>query len=319
MKAASPALVALLNGQTEFRIADLLTIVLADGTTVRLTSADRDVTAVSRVDNTSHTFSSAGPPFTRGQTKLVIGFEVGSLKLSIAPRAGLDTIVGVTWGQAVRQGSLDDAQVTLERVFMPSTGAWGDTSAGTVMLFSGRVGQTEPFRNEIQFDVVADIARLGATQFPRNVYQPGCLHTLFDAGCGLLRSAFATSGTAGTGSTDQLLNVSFTPPVIAGVSFPDYYSLGTIAFTSGANAGLTRSIKTWNVATPSVVELMVPFPAAPAAGDAFTIAPGCDKRITSGALTSPPFDARQGTCAAKFNNLVNARAYPFVPSPEAGF
>jgi hypothetical protein len=318
MRAASSALIALLNTQTEFLIADLLTIVLADGTTTRLTNHDRDIQITSQVDNALHVFSSQGPPFTRGQTKLVAGFEVGSLKISLFPRIGVDAIVGVPWPQAVRQGSLDDARITLERVFMPSASAWGDTTAGTLILFSGRVGQADPFRNQIDLDVVADIARVGATAFPRNVFQPGCLHTLFDAGCGLLRSAFSTAGTAAAGCTVETLQVSFSPPVIATTTYPDYYNLGTIAFTGGANAGLTRSIKNWDVSTPGVVVLTSPFPAAPASGDAFTIAPGCDKQITSGALTSPPFDVRQGTCQGKFGNLIHARGYPFVPSPETG-
>lgn len=316
MRNASGALISLLNAQTEFWIADLLTIVQTSGNVTRLTGAQKDVTAVSQYDSASHTFSSSGPPWTRGRTALKIGFQVGSMKLTISPRNGIDTLDGVPWPQAVRQGSLDDAVVMVERVFMPGTSAWGDTSAGTVILFSGRVGQADPFRNEVQLDIVSDIDRLGATLMPRNLYNPGCLHTLFDAGCTLSRSAFATTGTASAGCTNQLLVVSFTVPSIATSTFHDYYNLGTIAFTSGQNAGLTRSIKTWNSASPTSVELMTPLPYAPANGDTFSIAPGCDKQITSGPLTSPPFDVRQGTCQAKFSNLIHARAFPLVPSPE---
>jgi uncharacterized phage protein (TIGR02218 family) len=306
MRAASPALVTLLNSGTQFRIADLLTIVPLAGAVIRLTSADYDVVAVSRVDNASHVFSSTGPRFTRGRTKLRVGLEVDSMQLSIAPNKLTDLLNAVPWPQAVRQGALDEAQITLERAFMAN---WGDTSAGTMILFSGRAGQVEPLRDEIQLEVKSDLELLAATQFPRNVYQPSCAHTLFDAGCGLSKAAFQVAGTALTASTPTTINATIAQAT-------GYFDLGVITFTSGQNAGLSRPVKSWVTGSPGVIALMRPFPYAPANGDTFTITPGCDKRMTLPAPFLHAGDINYGTCAAKFNNVARARAFPFIPTPE---
>jgi uncharacterized phage protein (TIGR02218 family) len=306
MRAASGSLITLLNTTTEFRVADLLTIVQADGTTTRWTSADADITAVSRVDNASHTFSSTGPRFTRGATKLAVGLEVDTLALKIFPNKVTDTLGGVPWPQAIRQGSLDEARITLERAFMPT---FGDTSAGTVILFSGRVGQADSLRDEISIEVKSDLELLGLTLMPRNVYQPGCLHTLFDAGCGLVKATYAVSGTAAAAST--AIAIQSTLGQATG-----YFDLGTIEFTSGLNAGITRGVRSWVTGSPGTIALMRPFPYAPANGDAYTMTPGCDKAITPAIPLAHAGDVRYGTCQAKFSNVARARAFPFVPTPE---
>ena len=50
---------------------------------------------------------------------------------------------------------------------------------------------------------------------------------------------------------------------------------------------------------------MYPLPFAPATGDAFNVAFGCDHT--------------QATCVAKFNNLPNFRGFPYVPPPQLAF
>jgi hypothetical protein len=50
------------------------------------------------------------------------------------------------------------------------------------------------------------------------------------------------------------------------------------------------------------VALVLPFPAAPVAGNAFTAYPGCDYL--------------QGTCSGKFSNLSHFKGEPFVPATE---
>jgi hypothetical protein len=358
VKSASPELVAHLNATTQFRIADLLTIAAPGVSAIRLTSADIDITAVSRVDNASHVFSSSGPRFRRSRTKLAPGLEVSSLTLTIFPSRTNDTIGGVPWPQAVRSGGLDEAQIILERAFMPS---WGDTSLGTLILFSGRVGQADSLRDEIVIDVKSDLELLNTVLMPRNVYQPGCQFTLFDSGCGLTKSEWEHGGTVLAGSSASVIlgDLGTLPAGVATprtytpndggtgpttLLFTDYFQLGTIRFTSGVNAGLSRMVSVWSSAAPQRIQLARPFPSAPAAGDAFVITPGCDKRTSLSVPHAKAGDIRYGTCAAKFNNIARppiygqtgsnpdftpilvrlpdttvipkARAFPYVPTPE---
>ena len=81
-----------------------------------------------------------------------------------------------------------------------------------------------------------------------------------------------------------------------------YFDLGTISYTSGTNAGLSRSVRSYTV---GAVVPSLPFPAAPALGDLFTIKPGCDKK--------------SATCTTKFSNLANFRGYPTIPVPEVTY
>jgi len=78
-----------------------------------------------------------------------------------------------------------------------------------------------------------------------------------------------------------------------------YFNLGTIAFTTGANAGISRTVKTYLQGASGTVSLIAPFPLQAQAGDAFTLTPGRDKQQT--------------TCQSKFNNLVNFRGFPTCP------
>jgi uncharacterized phage protein (TIGR02218 family) len=228
-------------------------------------------------------------PFTRGQTKLVVGTEVDTLGLTLTPDPAVNTLAGLSWQAAARAGALDGAEVLLEKVIMSAVGA---TTPGTLILFWGQVGAVTVSRSQVVIEVQSDMVRLQA-QFPRNTYQPGCLHTLFDSGCALSRAAFLQSGTVVAGSTVSTVNISVVQP-------NGYFELGTITFTSGANAGLSRLVK-YHAANS--VLLIQPLPSAPVALDTFTIVPGCDKK--------------QGTCLGKFNNLSKFRGFPVVPSPES--
>ena len=113
---------------------------------------------------------------------------------------------------------------------------------------------------------------------PRNVYQPTCLHTLYDSGCTLVKNAFGSNGTVGSGSTASVINWS-------GASLN--FQQGSITFTSGVNAGATATVG--SVVAGTSLNLLYPLESVPASGDGFTVYYGCDHT--------------PGTCKTKFNNL----------------
>jgi uncharacterized phage protein (TIGR02218 family) len=291
MRAASAALISLLNSNVQFLVADLLTITQANGAITRLTSADFDVVA------NGFTFTSNGPKFTRGKTRILVGITVDTMDLSILPDPA-QLLGGVPWPQAAAAGALDEARILLERAHMPS---WGDTSVGTVNLFSGRLSEINPSRYEIAMTVKSDLEILDI-MMPRNTLQPSCIHTLYDSGCTLLKSAFLVAGVVTAGSTSATVLAS------ALTQATGYFDLGTMLFTSGVLNGVTRNIKTYtNVAgvktiTPAIAWALNNIPTAPANGDTFNIFPGCDKV--------------QATCSGKFSNLSHFRGFPYIPVPE---
>lgn len=284
MKSASAELITLLSTQRQFWLADLYTFTLADGTVLRYTSADVDITVGARV------FDHTGPMISRSRTRIALGTSVDSLDLEITATTAT-LLSGLPWLQAITNGALDGATVELERAFASAPGA---AIAGTVLLFVGRVSDTttESLKSRV---IVRSYLELLNTPLPKNLYQAGCGYSVYDTGCGLARATFAVNGSVASGSTRQVINCALSQ--IAG-----YFNIGDIQFTSGQNLGVIRTVKSY---APGVVDLAYPLPKTVAVGDTFSIAPGCDKRLV--------------TCDGTFGNKARFRATPFVPAPETAF
>jgi uncharacterized phage protein (TIGR02218 family) len=274
MKIASSALITLMQSQ-EFILADLYTFTLTNGAVLRYTNADGALTVSGNVFNT----------LTIGRGNLIqkIGTEVVMLNAS--------TMYGsITLAQFFRQGGLDGATLQLERLFMPSN-AWGDTSRGTLIMFTGRVADINIFRDHAVITVNSGLELLNI-MLPRNTYQAGCVHTLYDGGCGLIKANFGTSANTTANSTSTVINCNLT-------NNSGTFTGGTILWTSGNNNGVSMTVQSYVVGQ---ITLNAPLANTPSTGDHFTAYLGCDKTQT--------------TCTNTFNNVANFRAYPFIPSPE---
>jgi uncharacterized phage protein (TIGR02218 family) len=279
------ALIALLNSVSPGQLVmeDLFTITLTSGTTLRYTSADRDITA------NGNTWA-IGPLISRGKTKLTVGVDVDTMSMTVAADSTV-TVNGVPMMSFIAAGGLDNARITLERVFAASrASAW----VGAVELFSGRPGDIDCNRYEATFSVRSMLDLL-TSRVPRNIYQAGCGNTLYDGACGISRAGRGVSGAA-TGPTDAA-RTSFLAAALQGVD--GYFDLGVVTMTSGANAGHSRTVKSHAAYRLTVIS---PWPFAVAAGDTFNAFPGCNKT--------------KDQCAAKFNNLARFRGFPFIPVPE---
>jgi len=219
----------------------------------------------------------------------VAGIEVDTLSVEVLADPS-HTMLGTPVLEMAHNGGLDGATMQIERAFMPVNDPT-DTSAGTLILFSGRINVDEIDRGRISMSVLSDLELLNV-QMPRNIYQPGCSHSLFDAGCGLTKASYAVAGTVASGSDVSTINCALSNPA-------DYFTLGTVTFLSGPNAGVSRTVKSY---APGVLGFSLPLKAAPVVGDTFNTYPGCDKTQT--------------TCTTKFNNLIRFRGFPYIPIPE---
>jgi uncharacterized phage protein (TIGR02218 family) len=276
--ATNTALINFLNTNQQFYMADLYTIRLNGGFTVRYTSWDQNLVSG------PNTFTSFR--IERSKINTIAGIEVDTLEVDVYADQN-DMLNGSPWFAAVQQGALDSATLKLERVFMPTA---GDTSLGTIILFSGRVSDTEVSRTMAKITVKSELELLN-TQLPRNLFQAGCLHTLFDNGCQLNKANYAVAGTVVAGSKTSI-NTNLGQG-------SDYFTLGTVKFTSGVNAGVSRSVRYYS---GGAFVFALPLVTTPSVGDTFLAYPGCDKQ--------------QSTCSGKFNNLINFRGFPYVPVPE---
>lgn len=168
-----------------------------------------------------------------------------------------------------------------------------------VLMRRGAIGQIR--RGRLAF--VAEVRSLAHVlgQTVGRTFQAACDAELGDARCGV---DLEDPGLKGTGSVTWLVgDRGFTVSGLGGYA-DDLFSLGTVAWTSGQNAGrraeVVRHRKASGIVTVTLLEAPV---RAIAPGDGFEIRAGCDKRLT--------------TCRAKFDNVANFRGFPHIPGNDA--
>ena len=126
-------------------------------------------------------------------------------------------------------------------------------------------------------------------------YRATCGADLGDARCRVDLAGFRTTGSVIAQPEPGTLVVA-----LAG-SFPEgLFSGGRLAWTSGANAGRSADLR---AQIGGLIELWEAPPAAIAAGDAFSLTAGCDKRLA--------------TCRDRFANAVNFQGFPHMPGNDA--
>jgi uncharacterized phage protein (TIGR02218 family) len=81
-----------------------------------------------------------------------------------------------------------------------------------------------------------------------------------------------------------------------------WFTAGRLQWTSGANAGLAVEVKQHRKDGDLVIELWQAMPEMLAAGDAFVVTAGCDKRFA--------------TCRDKFDNVMSFRGFPHMPGND---
>lgn len=285
MKPTNSTLNAVL-ASPEFIQVDAYTFTLQDGTVLRYCSGDTDIFY------NGDTYSGGGEYgaiFNNGKKTALhwkTGLEVDTLIFDVAPRDAL--IEGISFFNAIHQGFFDGADLRLGRFYMST---YGNTSAGLLTVFAGRVGSIDVGRIKATFTINA-YTELFNMQLPRNLFQASCLNTLYDTACTLNQASFVVNGTVSSSSTVSAINCGLSQGT-------GYFNQGKMKFTSGVNSGDWRTVKTYSNGSPSVIALYQPVGVAPSNGDTFIIYPGCDKT--------------QSTCTNKFSNLANFRGQPYIP------
>ena len=302
---------------------DLYTINLFNGGTLLFTTADFPIQAPSTTIFTAPQIYGSGDVWFAGMQWLPrvldtessktqghwkVGLDTDQWTFEISPQpfdpvTGLDfleTIGAVPFLAALRGGVFDNADVIVSRAYFAAMPTWplpagGAIPVGTTIIFRGVVGEVDLTSTSAMI-TVNDYKSLLSMQMPRNLYQSGCRHQLYDTRCTLSSAAYTQSGMAGSGSSRGSILSS---AVIAAPSGSGTYALGRLVMTSGLNNGFSRLVTAWSGGV--IFNLLNPFPFAIAAGDTFTVSAGCDKQMT--------------TCTA-FGNLPNFGGEPFIPIPD---
>lgn len=286
MKTTNATLDSYLLNNSVYTMCDLVTITPVAGSVIRLTDADIDITLG------GYTYSHNTYQFKRSNTKIHIGLQVDEMDFTIFDIAS-NLINTHTIYQSCVNGYFDNAQVKVERLL----NCYGSYSADyKVWMFEGNVSSANPSRYEIKLKVKSELEKLNLPQ-PRNLYQPTCVNTLFDPNCGLNKATYTKTGTMGTITSASVFQATLSVTPAA-----NYYDLGYVSCTSGANNGVKRAIKTQTGTSTVTLTLFYPLPYTPSTSDTFEILPGCDKTNAGG--------------CTKYSNTANFRGFDYIPRNE---
>lgn len=290
MKNSSESLKHMLHNGNFFLNADLFTLTLLNGDIHRLTNRDRTI------DWDSQRYIPA--TIKRGKISWITGMEVDTLSIQLFKPSML---------AGAFTGSLDGASILLQKAFFTFSGAYPtndfsshSTPTGVLTIFSGRVSDVSGTATQLNITVKSDMELLNVN-IPRNIYQPTCLNTLYEASCCALPAWFL--------GTVQAVHAGYVTAHMAGEFRDSWFDQGHFEWIDGLNAGSRRTVKKFGVdstsnATTSLktFHFIAPFIHAIQPNDSFRVCAGCDKT--------------KATCQAKFNNLAHFRGFPFIPAPE---
>lgn len=213
-------------------MCDLYTFQLVDGTVFYVTTFDVPIFYQ------GHIFECT-PLVNRSKIRVQLGMQVATVEIDLQADPTMQVgVVPTPILTALNQGKFDAALVLIDRMYMPSV---GDTSLGTIRRFAGTVGPVSNLGRSSANLTINGLTELLNLPLPGIVFQPGCSHTLFDAGCTLSKAAFTFTGTCGAGGNvisfpTSLNTTSFPGPLAAPTNTP---ALGHVNPPSGVNLPAT--------------------------------------------------------------------------------
>lgn len=263
---------------SRYKIHCLRIVPLLGAATVYLTDHVRDVVMG------GHTYrTDSGYQFTGLATEA--SMAPGVLDLSgIAGLAGIDY-------DTLASGVFDNA-----RVYAFAT-TWNSPTEDEEPLGLAFLGKTTLRDDRYTAEMMMAVDALN--QSTGNTYTASCQKVFGGsgyAGCGVALGPITVSGTITHVTSNSVFRDS------ARAEAADYFGEGSIAFTSGANAGLQPlEVKTHAADGTLTMHLACHYPVA--VGDSYTLIPGCRKR--------------QADCRDKWSNIANFGGFSFVPTQSA--
>jgi len=173
-----------------------------------------------------------------------------------------------------------------------------DLSMGQMQLQSGNIGDVKAGRSAFTAEVRGLTQRL--QKVVGRVYTAGCPWVFGSIGSAYVPACNIDLGPLTvTGAVTSVADLR-TFSDSSRIEVPDYFGAGLITITSGENEGVQMEIYAFTA--PQFV-LHLPLPYALAAGDTYSVTPGCRKRYTE-------------DCRTKWNNTNNFGGFPMVPGSD---
>lgn len=289
MKIISSQLNAHLS-QATTTIATLWKVKRADGVILGFTDHDHDV-LYDAGDGDGPVNYVAAHGFT--PTAQETGSDLGVDNLEVTAFIDVSAITDTD----LRAGLYDFCTIEIRLV------NYTDLTQGDLKLRTGTIGNVKVQNGVGNFEVRGLMYRCGLAI--GKLYGPTCRAELGDSECTVNLTAYEQNGSVNSVTDHRtfvpnagLLMIGSTTPTTPAP--PGWFSQGLLTWLTGANAGFSMEIATWDGTS---IELFENMQNVIAPSDTFTLSPGCN-------LTIGP------NGCGRFNNIVNFRGEPFIPGPD---
>lgn len=281
-KQASANLLSHLNGEL-LTIATLWKIVCKTGDELFFTDHDEDIIY------SGNTYK-ASTGYTRSSISSSVGLDVDQLQIEgLIDDAQIQEV-------DIRAGKFDYASVEISII------NYNSVADGIMILRQGIFGEAQ-LKDSLYVVELRGLSQLFSNEILK-VFTADCSADLGDSRCtidlNLSQYHRLTEAVTAVTSNQEFTAAGMANPGAAGASWAQGYLL----WTSGKNAGRTMEVKSYNNGT-KVIKLFLPMPYPIQVDDEFDIFAGCDKLVA--------------TCRDVFNNLVNYRGFPFIPTVREVF
>lgn len=238
-------------GQEVTTLATCWSITRRDGTVLRFTDHDRDLSVG------GHSYKSEGS-MTPSAVSSQAGLAVDNLEFE-----GVLSATAITEAD-ILAGKYDHAEIS---IFMVNH---ADTAMGQLHLKTGWLGEVTLQGGQFMAEMRGISSRL--QNLVGEVYTNTCRAQLGDARCGVNLTGFTVTGTV----TGVEASHAFTDSSRAEAN--NYFASGKVTFTSGANAGVSMEVRDFSAGR---FGLFLPMPGPIAVGNTYTAIAGCDKQFDS--------------------------------------
>lgn len=269
-------------------MCQIMEITRTDGMIYRFTDHDVDV-PVDGVDFTSEASFTPTNIIATGRG------SVGSFQIDTYFK------LGAFAEDDVRTGVFDGARVKVWAV------DWKDPTFGRIPLFNGSINEVK-YTNE-------KVARITCTgmlgRFVKMLgekYSANCRAILGDERCRVDIESMKLLGTVATATANRIQLTALDVGLVAKAT--DWATLGVVLWATGLNAGTSLDVLKHTLAPAAganparaTIKLYEIPPRPITVGDTFWLYPGCNKILLQ-------------DCKLKFNNVLNFRGEPHVPTAD---
>ena len=247
-----------------------------DGVILAFTDHDRDLT----FDGVTY---AAGTGLEAADMQAELGFAITGGEAS-----GALSSPGITEAD-IANGRYDGAKVDLYLV------DWNSLT-NHILMESGAIGEIRRMGKAFAAEIRSLAYQLDEER--GRLFRLGCSADLGDVKCGIAIDSAAWRYDGSVVATDGTLSVA-----VSHLFERDFFTGGSLLFTSGANSGTRVEIQAQTGTSTSTIVTLWQATALPIQiGDGVSLRAGCDKSFA--------------TCRERFQNTVNFRGFPHMPGND---